>query len=61
MVVKKIYDFMVERPTDFDVVLDLVNFISDVLRKNGYKVSCNMVYRRVKIEIEGGDGNESRS
>jgi len=49
---------MVERPTDFDVVVDLVKFMSDILRKNGYKVSYNMVYRRVKIVIEGDDNIE---
>jgi len=59
--VKKIYDFMVERPTDFDVVSDLVKFISDILRKNGYKVSYDMVYRRIKIVIEKDDDSECRS
>jgi len=56
--VKKVYDFMVERPTDFDVVVDLVKFMSDILRKNGYKVSYNMVYRRVKIVIESSGSSE---
>jgi hypothetical protein len=56
--VKRVYDFMVERPNDFDVVRDLVYFISDILKKNGYKVTWNMFYRRIRIEIEGGDSNE---
>jgi hypothetical protein len=56
--VRKEIEFTVDKVWDADVVEDMLKLIDDILKKNGYRISYNRTFRRFKVIIEGGDGNE---
>jgi len=51
--VREVYEFTIEKVSDISAVSSFLRFIYDVLTKNGYRVSYEIAYKRVKIEIEG--------
>jgi hypothetical protein len=53
IVVREVYEFTIEKVSDISAVSSFLRFIYDVLTKNGYRVSYEIAYKRVKIEIEG--------
>ena len=50
---REVYEFTIGKMSDFSVVSSFLRFIYDVLTKNGYRVSYEIAYKRVKIVIEG--------